>query len=320
MSPMTRRRVGIMERASVKAAAADAYSADLNASAPSAECVYASAATGSGSLKVTLQVGTVGLQVLRQDGEDGTRTKPADGSQLRPLRTLAFAGIQSTEVVGVRAVPLTGRHPSALVVEYRDGTAFTRLEKIFCFMKTEHANKINSCLTSQLQRLRNVEQGSRAALSADSSSRTEMPAALVAMMTTKTKNRCGAKVWAKMSARDRSRATMVMLESFALQGSTEGKSTGRRVLSALSPSPRGTRSAAAKRSMKKTMTSNALRHRPSKAKGVVACDSQQQASQSPRQAVTQSARTASEATSDSGVTSTRIIEYFSDVHGSCAAF
>lgn len=155
MSPMTRRHIGVMETASAAAAAADAHSLDLNASAPSAECVYASAATGHGSISVVLQVGTVGLQVLRQDGgSKGSSTAPTDGSLLRPLRTLAISGIQSTEVVAVRAVPLTGGHPSALVVEYRDGTAFTRLEKIFCFMETEEANRINNCLTSQLKQVR----------------------------------------------------------------------------------------------------------------------------------------------------------------------
>ena len=154
MSPMTRRRVGVMETASAAAAAADAHCLDRSASAPSAECVYASAATGHGSVSVVLQVGTVGLQVLQQDGGGRGVATPTDGSLLRPLRTLAMSGIQSTEVVAVRAVPLTGGNPSALVVEYRDGTAFTRHEKIFCFMATEEANRINNCLTSQLKQVR----------------------------------------------------------------------------------------------------------------------------------------------------------------------
>ena len=154
MSPMTRRRVGVMETASAAAAAADAHCLKQNASAPSAECFFASAATGHGSARVVLQIGTVGLQVLQQDGGGRGVATPTDGALLRPLRTLAMPGIQSTEVVAVRPVPLTGGHPSALVVEYRDSTAFTRHEKIFCFMATAEAHRINNCLTSQLKQVR----------------------------------------------------------------------------------------------------------------------------------------------------------------------
>ena len=170
MSPMSRRRVGVMETASQKAAAAALSRLDLDASAPSATCVYASAATGSTSVDVVLQVGTVGLQVLRRAGRSRSTTKSTDGSDgsvLRPLRTLAYGGILSTQVVAVRAVPLsqlTGGHPTALIVEYRDGTAFTRHEKIFCFMATEEANRINSCLTDQLKELRRAAKGSRVEL------------------------------------------------------------------------------------------------------------------------------------------------------------
>jgi hypothetical protein len=326
MSPLTRRRVGVMAVESAKTAAADAAAVVERASAPSAECVYASAATGRGSVETRLQVGTVGLQVLRREEPcSQSATEAVPGMLLRPLRTLTFSSIKTTAVVAVTRGPLTGGHPSALIVEYRDGTAFTRLEKIFCFMATADANRINDCLASSLAELHTANRSARAALSSStgppSDRRTEMPAALVALMTTKTKARCGAKLWASMDARARSQAVQVMMESFALQQDASAVESylGGRMLNAPSPSPRGRRSAAAKRGVKKLAAHvNVVRQSPTskKAKSRAVMSSPRSSSHRPAGSATSLAET-------TGVPAdgpTRVLEYVSDLHGNCAAF
>ena len=265
------------------------------------DVVYASAVTGKGSLEARVQLGTVGLQVLRRGGSRGG-----------PIRTLAFSGVRSHEVMplrkGVHNEKLTRGMAAALVVQYRDSTEGTRVEKIFCFLSKAEAEVLSRELQLRLRQLKRTAASDRG---------TEQPAALVAAMTSKTKARIGSALWAKMTAQERVQAVQIMTASFdavtadasgAVLASLLREDPTGQALSALSPSPspRGARrSASAKRGVKKVLAvRRSARIAPR---------------QSPRPARSP-AVAATGSTSQSQSQPTRILEYTHDQHGSCVAF
>ena len=301
LSPATQRRGAQLDASSRRIAKEqdERNSAEARPRA-AVDVVYASAVTGKSSLEAVIQLGTVGLQILRRGG---------GGSRSGPIRTLAYSGVRSHEVMplrkGVHNEKLTRGMAAALVVQYRDSTEGTRVEKIFCFLGKAEAEVLGRELTLRLQQLKRT--AADAAGDRPCARSTEQPAALVAVMTSKTKARIGAQLWAKMSPLERVQAVQIMTASFsavtadasgaALQSLLREDRNGK-ALSALSPSPRAKRSASAKRGAKKSL--------PVRRSARIA--PHQSPARSPAAAATGPPQPV------------RIFEYVDDRHGSCAAF
>ena len=171
-----------------------------------------SAASGE-PVAAQLCLGTAGLMVLRAPG--GRRPlRPRSGSA-RPLRTLAFGAVLRHEQVAVRSSKLTGDHAGALIVDYRE--AGRASERVFLFMAPPDAEALSGALKAQQHRIATERASQAAEQQRAGSSRAgrEHTAAKVALMTAKTKARCGQRMWAQMSAEKRTAAVRVMLQSHA---------------------------------------------------------------------------------------------------------
>ena len=182
----------------------------------SEQCTFAatvgSAASGE-SVAAQLCLGTAGLMVLRAPG--GRRPLRPRRDARRPLRTLAFGAMLRHEQVAVRSSKLTGGHAGALIVDYRE--AGRASERVFLFMAPPDAEALSGALKAQQHRIA-TERASQAAeqqQAGSSRSGSEHTAAKVALMTAKTKARCGQRMWAQMSAEKRTAAVRVMLQSHA---------------------------------------------------------------------------------------------------------
>ena len=170
-----------------------------------------SAATGE-PVAAQLCLGTAGLMVLRAPGHRRPLRPRRDA---RPLRTLAFGAMLRHEQVAVRSSKLTGDHAGALIVDYRE--AGRASERVFLFMAPPDAEALSGALKAQQHRIA-TERASQAAeqqQAGSSRAGSEHTAAKVALMTAKTKARCGQRMWAQMSAEKRTAAVRVMLQSHA---------------------------------------------------------------------------------------------------------
>ena len=181
----------------------------------SEQCTFAatvgSAATGE-PVAAQLCLGTAGLMVLRAPGGRRPLRPRRDA---RPLRTLAFGAMLRHEQVAVRSSKLTGDHAGALIVDYRE--AGRASERVFLFMAPPDAEALSGALKAQQHRIATERASQAAEQQQAGSSRAgrEHTAAKVALMTAKTKARCGQRMWAQMSAEKRTAAVRVMLQSHA---------------------------------------------------------------------------------------------------------
>ena len=164
---------------------------------------------------LTTCLGTAGLMVLRSSNRSERRPlRPRRDA--RPLRTLAFGAMLRHEQVAVRSSKLTGGHAGALIVDYRETGRAS--ERVFLFMAPPDAEALSGALKAQRHRIA-TERASQAAeqqqRAGSSRAGSEHTAAKVALMTAKTKARCGQRMWAQMSAEKRTAAVRVMLQSHA---------------------------------------------------------------------------------------------------------
>ena len=211
-SPLIRRAAAKLQR---RVRQQPIVPADDSAEQRTFAATVGSAASGE-PVTAQLCLGTAGLMVLTAPSERRPLRPRRDA---RPLRTLAFGAMLRHEQVAVRSSKLTGGHAGALIVDYRETGRAS--ERVFLFMAPPDAEALSGALKAQRHRIA-TERASQAAEQQQQQQRagssragSEHTAAKVALMTAKTKARCGQRMWAQMSAEKRTAAVRVMLQSHA---------------------------------------------------------------------------------------------------------